>query len=193
MKNNFAKIITLIALVFVAAASRLLPHPFNFTPIGGMALVGAAYFPKRWMSFALPILAFWLSNLFLDNVTYHQENSNFIWFSSIWSYLSFGLIILLGFYSLRNQRITPLKVGASAVAASTIFFLVTNGVILFQNPPLYPLSWAGLMNSYVAGIPFFGNAIAGDLFYSFLMFAVMEWSFQKSNIFKNSANEVSKS
>lgn len=35
-------------MILLAAMSRLLPHPPNFAPIGGMALFGAAYFSKKY-------------------------------------------------------------------------------------------------------------------------------------------------
>ena len=35
-------------MILLAALSRLIPHPHNFSPIGGMALFGAAYFTKRY-------------------------------------------------------------------------------------------------------------------------------------------------
>ncbi len=35
-------------LILLAAITRLLPHPPNFAPIGGMALFGAAYYTRKW-------------------------------------------------------------------------------------------------------------------------------------------------
>jgi len=35
---------------------------------------------------------------------------------------------------------------------------------------MYPQTFAGMMASYVAAIPFFANTVAGDLFYTALLF-----------------------
>ena len=37
----------LAALIFVAALTRLLPHPPNFSPVEAIALFGGAYFANR--------------------------------------------------------------------------------------------------------------------------------------------------
>lgn len=50
------------AMILLAALSRLIPHPPNFAPIGGMALFGAAYFSKRYWAFLIPIVAMWISD-----------------------------------------------------------------------------------------------------------------------------------
>ena len=50
-----------------------------------------------------------------------------------------------------------------------VFFSVTNfGVWAFT--PLYPKTVNGLIECYVAAIPFFWNTLAGDLVYSTVLF-----------------------
>lgn len=172
----------LIALIFAAAMSRLLPHPYNFTPIGAMGLFGAAYFSKRWLAFAVPFAAMWMSDLILDNVIYAQYYEGFQWFGHTWVYLSFALIVLLGFALLRKVKVSNLIV--ASLSASVIFYLVTNlGVWL--SSPMYPQNFIGLMTCYAAGLPFmsmelapplgfFLNGVMGDLFYTGALFGVYE-------------------
>ena len=71
----------IVALIFLAALSRFLPHPPNFTPVGGMALFGAAYFARKYWAFIIPFLAIWLSNLVIDNIFLAQYYDGFQWFS----------------------------------------------------------------------------------------------------------------
>lgn len=167
----------LILLVVLAALSRLIPHPYNFTPIGAIALFGAAYFNKRALAFFVPFVAMWLSDLVLNNVVYAKMYpayyQGFSWFGSGWVYGSFALIVVLGLLLLRKVRVTNV-LGASLLA-SLLFFLVTNfGVWL--NSPVYPQNMIGLITCYIAGLPFFVNTILGDLFYSALLFGVFEWA-----------------
>ncbi|MBM4167452.1 MAG: hypothetical protein FJ218_11125, partial [Ignavibacteria bacterium] len=35
-------------LILLAAFSRILPHPPNFTPVSAIALFGGVYLEKRW-------------------------------------------------------------------------------------------------------------------------------------------------
>lgn len=60
----------LLVMLVLAAFSRLVPHPMNFAPIGAMALFGAAYFRSRWTAYLLPIVALWLSDIYINNVIY---------------------------------------------------------------------------------------------------------------------------
>jgi len=41
------RITVLTAMIVAAAATRLLPHPWNFTPITAMALFGGARFADK--------------------------------------------------------------------------------------------------------------------------------------------------
>ena len=59
------KIIFGITIVFVLALSRVLPHPPNFTPILGMAFFAGAVFDKKIYSYCIPILAMFISDLYL--------------------------------------------------------------------------------------------------------------------------------
>ena len=47
--------------------------------------------------------------------------------------------------------------------------MITNlGMWLFSG--FYPVTYAGLVACYTAAIPFFQNTVAGDLFYTVLLF-----------------------
>lgn len=164
-------VITLIILL--AAMSRLLPHPPNFAPIGGMALFGAAYFSKKYWAFIIPIVSMWVSDLILNNVIYGQYYDHFVWFysGSLFTYGAFALIVVLGMFTLKKVRIPNLAV--SALGASVIFFIVSNfGVWLTSG--MYPPIFSGLMTCYAAGIPFFHNTILGDLVYTGVLFGAFE-------------------
>jgi len=45
-----------LAFVFVIAGVvlRVAPHPWNFTPVGAIALFGGAHFERRWIAVTLP-------------------------------------------------------------------------------------------------------------------------------------------
>jgi hypothetical protein len=78
-----------------------------------------------------------------------------------------AIVVLIG--RALSKRRTVLGVGAAAIASSMLFFLVTNfGVWLVMD--YYPKSLLGLGACYVAALPFFQNTVAGDLFYSGLLF-----------------------
>lgn len=165
-------------IILLAAMSRLIPHPANFSSIGGMALFGAAYYSKRYWAFIIPIISVWISDLVLNNVVYAQLFDHFVWFysGSLFTYGAFALIVLLGFFTLKKVRIPHLI--ASALGASVIFYLVSNFGVWFSSG-MYPHTIAGLEACYVMGLPFFQNTIAGDLVYTAVLFGAFELSMRK--------------
>lgn len=156
-------------LILLAALSRLIPHPANFAPIGGMALFGAAYYSRRMWAFAIPVVSMWISDLVLNNVVYGAYFDRFVWFT----YGAFVLIALMGIFTLRKIKVPNLLF--SALVASVIFFLVSNFGVWFSGT-MYPKDFGGLIACYTAGIPFFKNTVMGDLFYTALLFSVFELS-----------------
>ena len=159
-------------MVFVAALSRIVPHPPNFAPIGGMALFGAAHFTKKYWAFLIPLIAFWVSDLILNNVFYAAYYDSFQWFGSTWVYISLILIVLLGFTL--HKKVSAKNVVIASLSASAIFFFVTNIGAVWSPFSVYPKDLTGVIASLTAGIPFVWGTIAGDLFYSAVLFGAFE-------------------
>lgn len=156
MTSNHVRLLALLTAILGAAALRLVPHPPNFTPIGAMALFSGAYLGRRGLAFVAPLAALLLSDLVLG----FYAGMNFV-------YLAVALTVLIG-WALTKHR-SPLRIGAAALASSVMFFVVTNfGMWLFSG--IYPPTADGLLACYVAAIPFFQNSVAGDLFYTALLF-----------------------
>ena len=156
MTANQTRLLVLLTAILGAAALRLVPHPPNFTPIGAMALFGAAHLGRKPIALAAPLLALLLSDMVLG------------FYSGMWvQYVAVALIVALGWAALK--RVSVLTVAGSAVASAILFFVVTNlGTWLLSG--MYPLTGAGLAACFTAAIPFFQNTLAGDLFYCGLLF-----------------------
>src|SRR5260370_19144004 len=58
---------TLLALVLIvlAAALRIAPHPWNFTPVGAMALFSGAVLKDRRLAFLFPLVALFVGDIFI--------------------------------------------------------------------------------------------------------------------------------
>jgi len=154
------KFFFLTGLILLAAVSRFLPHPLNFTPLTGMALFAAVYFDEKKLAFAVPVFAMFLSDLFLG---LHRN--------MITVYLSFLLIVGIGF--LLQNRKSLLTVAAASVVSSVVFFVLTNfGVWALGT--MYPKNLVGLIACYIAAIPFFQNTLLGDLVYTGVLFGIYE-------------------
>jgi hypothetical protein len=159
--------LTLAALILLAAFSRVLPHPPNFSPIEAVALFGGAHFASRRWALLVPLAAMFASDLALGML-----NGGIYWdyFASagyLLVYACIALSTLLGF-GLRG-KVDGTRVLGYSLAGSALFFAVTNfGAWL--SDPLYPKTAAGLAAAYVAGIPFFQWTVLGTLCYAALLF-----------------------
>ena len=158
----------LAAMIFVAALTRLLPHPPNFSPVEAVALFGGAYFASRWLALAVPLIAMFLSDMALGLV-----NGGIYWsyFASV-DFLAIYAIIavstVLGF-GLRG-RATGARVLGYSLAGSVLFFVASNFATWATAMPGHGACSLSLGSCYVAAIPFFQWTLLGTLFYVALLF-----------------------
>lgn len=157
----------LTGIIFAGALMRLIPHWPNFTPIAAMALFGGAYFGRKYLAFAIPLIAMLLSDLVIG---FHD--------GMIAVYIAFAITVSIGL--LIRNRIRPATVVGASLASSVLFFLVTNFAAWLTSPLLYPATFEGLMSAYAAGLVFFNdgsygisffmNEVMGGLFYNTMFF-----------------------
>ena len=119
-----------------------------------MAIFGGACFADRRLALLIPLAAMFLSDLAIG---FH------ILVPVV--YGSFALNVLLGRW-LRARR-TVLSTAAVTLAGSLQFFTVTNFACWVA---FYPHTAEGLLECYVAAIPFFQNTLLGDAFFVAVLF-----------------------
>ena len=159
--------LVLAGLILLAALSRLLPHPPNFSPVEAIALFGGAYFASRAWAFAVPMLALLASDLVMAAVI-GDTYAGYLGGVSFWSvYACIALTVAMG-AGLRGKASGPRLLGYS-LAGSVLFFVVTNAAAWFASP-FYPQTAAGLGAAMVAGSPFFQWTVLGTLAYAAILF-----------------------
>ena len=147
-----------LAFFFAAAGVilRLVPHPWNFTPLTAVALFSGAHLRNRWGIAALLTLL-----LVSDAILGFHVTMPFTW----------GAAALVMFLGRRVGGAFSPAVFGGALGGSLVYFFLTNlGVFLLEN--LYPKTWAGLWECYVMALPFFRSSVAGDLVYTAALFGV---------------------
>ncbi|HUY14992.1 MAG TPA: DUF6580 family putative transport protein [Terriglobia bacterium] len=159
-----------MAYLFVIAAVifRIVPHPWNVTPLAAMFLFSGATFRNRVQSLAVPFAALLVSDFAVDRFLYHGA---YAWFSP-YTWSGFLLIGLIGW--VLHSKITLRRVATASIVGSVSFFFLTNFGV-WAAGGLYPHNFAGLTDCYVAGLPFFRNTILGDLAWSGILFGTYEW------------------
>lgn len=147
-------------LIILGIASRLLPHPPNFTPVTALALFAPAYIKNKYLAIIFPLAIMVVSDIFLG---FH----NVIAFV----YGSFILVALLGLYLYKHKTLKNIIL--ITLASSLLFFVITNfGVWLVT--PWYQKTWSGLLLCYTLAIPFLRNSLLGDIFYVGMIFGSYE-------------------
>ena len=162
------KLIVLL-IIILAAVTRCIPHPPNFTPIIAIGLFGGAYIQNRSLAVLIPIAAMFLSDLFLG-----------LHGTLYWVYSSMLLITSIGM--LMMNRVTLKNCTIAVLSGSLLFFFITNFGVWFSSG-YYSKNIAGLFTCYVMGLPFLGNTLIGSIFYSTVMFGGYE--FLKRNMAKS--------
>jgi hypothetical protein len=149
------RLITLCAIIALAALYRLMPHPPNATPIAAMALFAGAYFNNRRIAILLPIATMILSDLALGFTAYEAS----IFKSQPVVYLCMLATVLIGRLIRNNKSI--FRIALATLGSAVMFYLVTNFSV-WALDTLYPKTWNGLIACYAAAIPFFRYTLIGD-------------------------------
>jgi hypothetical protein len=157
-ENLFYRTLLALVLIVLAAAVRIAPHPWNFTPVGAMALFSGAVLKDRRLAFAFPLLALFAGDLF---VGFYKLSVMLI------VYASFLVNVAIGLW-LRDCR-TVSRISLATLLGAIQFFLVTN-FAAWQFLGGYPHNASGLLTCYIAAIPLFWNTLGGDAAYAALLF-----------------------
>jgi hypothetical protein len=151
-----SRLITLSLIIFAIAMFRLLPHPPNVSPVAAMALFGGAYFSDKRVAFLVPFLALLLSDLLIG---LHD--------TMIYVYAGFALTVVIGFWI--RKKLNFSRIAFAVIISSLLFFAVTNFGAWFTSG-LYPMTMDGLLQAYIAAIPFFQNSLLGNMVFATLLF-----------------------
>lgn len=184
-KDTLQKTIFISGIILLAALSRVVPHTFNFSPIGAICLFGAAYFSNRILAVLVPLAAVFISDLVINNFIYKPTGGFvFLYDGFYWPYATFAAIAILGMFTLKKINIKT--VIFSSLGASVLFFLVTNFACWPGSSSIYTQDFTGLMTCYAAGIPYFGATILGDLFYCGVLFTAAEMAHSRFKFLQTS-------
>ena len=174
-ENLLYRLLLALAMIAIAAALRIAPHPWNFTPVGAMALFSGAILKDSRLAFAFPLLALFGGDVF---VGFYKLSLMLI------VYASFLLSVLIGRF-LQDRR-TALRIAGATLLGSIQFFLVTNFAAWWLLNS-YPKTAVGLASCYLAGLPLFWNTLAGDALYAALFFGAFALAERFIPIFRKPA------
>ncbi len=165
-----------IALIAVTVVYRLIPHPWNLVPMGAVSLYAGARLPLRW-AWAVPMSALVISDMLMDvgiGGMFFATNlvAEYHIYSRIAVYGAFALTTLIG--PLANRpKVGPALLPVLSLAASGLLFLTSNFAVWAGGEGYgHPMTWPGLVATYIDGLPFYKNSLLADLVGTALLFSV---------------------
>ena len=166
----FRKEIFPISLIFILALSRLIPHPYNFTPMLAVGVFSGFYFKQFYLSLFIVIFSMFIGDLFLG---FHS--------TMFFTYISLAVAVLVG---LSIKRFQFKEILFTGLASSVCFFIITNfGAWLTHQ--MYEQNFNGLLQSYEMAIPFFHNTLISTFLYLLILKLLFDIAVKKK-IFKTS-------
>ena len=142
---NYLKIA--FGVLIVLSASRLVPHPPNFTALIALSFYVPAIFGVKYL--ILVLISFFITDIFLG---FHAL-----------TFYTWGSVVIIGLISKYFNQNTYFRSTGVFLSAS-LFFIITNFGVWLSGA--YGYSINGLILCYWLAIPFFGNTILSTIFYS---------------------------
>lgn len=159
-RSKITSVAMFAVLVGFCAVGRLVEHPWNCTPTASVALFGAFWFRRRLVAALIPWVGLAASDLLIGS--YDARVMAAVYASAALPVLARGLL---------GGRWLGARVVGCAIGSSIAFFLITNLAVWWAGTGVsYPHTPAGLVACYVAAAPFFQWTLAGDLFWSLILF-----------------------
>lgn len=167
--NNRQKLIFVAATVALTIVARLLPHPANFTPVAAMALFGGALVDRKWVSLLAIGVSMMISDLMLNTWVYNMPLSigYFTDTMTIGVYLGILSMVVLGWF-FKPETAGHKNVLGFSLSASLLFWTISN-FFCWPGNPIYTQDLSGLLQCYVAALPFL-SSVVGDLLFCSLFF-----------------------
>ena len=174
MKNKNPIILVFVLLIIAAALYRVWENrPLGFAPQWAMALFAGSVIKDKRFSFLVPLFSMLISDL-LYQALYMQGLTEIRGFyHGQWvNYVLFTLITVIGFFINKNN-ISSIILGS--LAGVVFFYLTSNfldwigGGLDINNQP-YPITFKGLMNCFIAGLPFLRGSLLATLVFGGIFF-----------------------
>jgi len=145
-------------LIGFDVVARLAPHAPGFLPVAASALFAGRMLRIPALAVIVPLAAMMLSSAVLGPDD---------WRISLIVYIAISLPAVAGMLSRRWSGIAATV--AVMVPCSIAFFAISNFAV-WAFSGIYSLDFAGLTQCYVAALPFLQNTVAGDLFWTGVLF-----------------------
>src|SRR5262245_49113274 len=156
--NLWMDLLLVAFLVALNVAARLLPHAPGFLPVAASGLFAARVLSIPVLALLVPVLGMILSDAVLPGEDWRIQAVGFA---------AIAIPAVAGMATRRWRGVVP--VVATMVPCSVLFFLLSNGAV-WAFSGMYSLTSQGLVQCYVAALPFLEKTVLGALFWTAVLF-----------------------
>lgn len=158
--NLLIDVVVISVLVTLAVASRLLPHAPGFAAVTGASMFAGFYLRRGSIAYLIPLIVLSLSDVVLG---FYAP------LLMVTVYLVAAVPVLFGRWMRGNA--TPLRLMTSAICCSVLSLIVVDFMVWLTSA-WYAKTATGLMECYLAALPFFKYRMAGDVCYVAVIFGI---------------------
>ncbi len=176
MNFNRNNLLALTLLIIATALYHVIPYDVRAGWLGApqfaMAIFAGSVIKEKKWAFALPIFSMLLGDLVMQSL--HWINPAMMpgfYRGQFLNYILIASLTVIGFFI--NSR-KPLEIGAGALAAPTVFFVLSNfGVWAGNGGYKHPKTFAGMMECYRDALPFYlKDHLVSTLVWSTVLFGL---------------------
>ena len=111
-KENIGSYVLPVIIILALSLTRLIPHPWNFSPILAVGIFSGFYFRQFYLSLFVVVVSMFIGDIFLG---FHSL--------MFFTYIALAVAVLIGFY-VKHFKFTEILY--SGLASSVSFFIITN-------------------------------------------------------------------
>ena len=148
------------------------PSVWHFVPIGALSVFAGARL-RHPAAFLLPLAALFVSDLLLIGPIARLGYSAFSWSTPV-TY-AFLLVYFLGGWLIPADRLAVGRTASVLLLGGLPFFIYSNFMVWLGSTSLYSRDLAGLVECYVAALPFYKNTLLANAIYGAILFGLHAW------------------
>ena len=172
-KINFRKIILAISVVLFGIIFRIFLNEIiaipNFEAVTALSLLSGSFFGGVY-TFIVPLSMIFLSDIYFGNTSIY-----------LFTWSAFILIGIFGILIKKNSRYYLFKITGMGISAVIFFYLFTN-FGWWLTTGMYPLTFFGLLQCYIAAIPFLKNQLISVVLFVPVFVPLFSLAFKKLKI-----------
>jgi len=148
-------------------------YPWSFSPLTAVCLMSGASLTDRRLAYGLPLATLLIGNIGIGLISKHWE---WAFPSGTWwiPYAGYCVAIWLGSWLRRGSTRHPVvRAIGLGLAFEVFFFAISNFTWFYGSTSLYPQTFSGLIDCYIAALPFFRNAPISTVGFTVLIFGLL--------------------